>query len=102
MVASCVGGSLWETFMVGLIVPRLVTAPPPELIESASRTPDQYCDLAIVKPFGEMVRVYLCQAATPDGLQAKITGVVVLPYSGWLLSHGWAREALLWMQDGLH
>jgi hypothetical protein len=57
------------------VIPRHIHLPEPELVELGGQ-PEMFCDVAIVRNFGETVRVLLCRETTPGGSRAEVTGMV--------------------------
>lgn len=69
---------------------KMAEAPMPQPVRSDG-APEIYCDVAVAEIGAEVVHVHLCRRANGDPNACEVVGTVILPFSGWLQSHAWAR-----------
>lgn len=73
--------------------PLGVYAPKPHVLV-VSGVPELFCDVVVVEPHGETVRMMLARELSRGGTQYELTGLVFMPMSGFIRSHAWATELL--------
>lgn len=74
-------------------VTKLLGFDEPKIIEMAN-APDLYCDLAVVKDFGEIMRIYLCKRIAQQ-LAIEQAATLHMPRGGFLTSLGRATTQFL-------
>lgn len=70
----------------------------PEVIEIGG-APEFFCDLFVVQPFGETVRILLLREIEHGEMRTEIAAVVNMPHTGFMRSLAWASNDFL---DKLH
>lgn len=67
--------------------------PPPKIIDAVG-VPEIYCEVSLVRPLAETVRILLARESLLHQGSLELVGILHMPLSGWRQSHCWAHDIL--------
>ena len=75
-----------------IIVPKFLKRP--EVYELPG-VPELFCDLVVVRDFGETMRILLCMERQRDGPVVDLAARLIMPHGGYCRSLGWQATDFL-------